>query len=167
MTTGDDQARRFRSADPVRLMDLLETAWGIICNARGGNWSCEPDDWQAAAAAFREEYHAALSDALTPGPALPDAGECRTFTGWRPAPRPEYAPAGLSHAGAAPDYWGCIFPDGTVVIRWATAFRSHSVWADYPAFYAVHGHPEYGTVITFADGQPAPDTTVADPVIPI
>jgi hypothetical protein len=42
------------------------------------------------------------------------------------------------------------------VIRWLTAYRSHSVWACWEDFYQVHGHPEYGTVIRFHDGGPVP-----------
>ena len=81
----------------------------------------------------------------------------RTFAGTRPQPPAEYRDKGITNAGTAPDYEGVIFGDGTVVIRWLTTFRSHSVWACWADFYQVHGHPEYGTVITFADGQPAPE----------
>ena len=38
-------------------MDLLESAWGIIANAGGGDWTTQTDDWQRAAARWREEYH--------------------------------------------------------------------------------------------------------------
>ena len=79
----------------------------------------------------------------------------RTFTGHRPQPPAEYQDKGITNSGTAPDYYGVIFPDGTVVIRWATAYQSHSIWASYADFYQVHGHPEYGTTIVFDDGQPA------------
>lgn len=81
---------------------------------------------------------------------------CRTFAGYRPAPPAEYVDKGITNAGTEPDYWGCIFPDGTVVVRWGTAFRSHSIWPDWDTFHQVHGHPEYGTLIYFDDGNPAP-----------
>lgn len=81
----------------------------------------------------------------------------RTFTGLRPSPPAEYAEKGITNIGMTPDYEGVIFGDGTVVLRWTTAFKSHSVWASYKDFYQVHGHPEYGTVIEFHDGQPAPE----------
>ncbi len=81
----------------------------------------------------------------------------RTFTGYRPQPPAEYAEKGITNSGAAADYEGAIFSDGTVVIRWQTAYRSHSVWACWGDFYQVHGHPEYGTVIEFDDGQPEPE----------
>ena len=80
----------------------------------------------------------------------------RTFSGYRPQPPAEYVSAGITNAGNLPDYEGVIFSDGTVVIRWLTEFRSHSVWATYADFYRVHGHPEYGTVIEFDDGCEMP-----------
>jgi len=30
------------------------------------------------------------------------------------------------------------------------------VWASWDDFYKIHGHPEYGTEITFADGGDPP-----------
>lgn len=81
----------------------------------------------------------------------------RAFAGSRPVPPQEYIGKGITNAGTEPDYEGVIFSDGTVAVRWLTAFRSHSVWADWKNFYEVHGHPEYGTVITFADGGDAPE----------
>jgi hypothetical protein len=80
----------------------------------------------------------------------------RMFTGYRPNPPSDYVDKGITNAGYTADYEGVIFSDGTVVIRWLTAFRSHSVWPDYATFYAVHGHPEYGTRIVFDDGYPDP-----------
>jgi hypothetical protein len=73
------------------------------------------------------------------------------FRGTRPQPREEYIGTGLTNNGASPDYEGVMFSDGTVVVRWLTEFRSHSVWKDWNDFYQVHGHPEYGTRITFYD----------------
>jgi hypothetical protein len=80
----------------------------------------------------------------------------RIFQGFRPSPPEEYTNKGITNGGWEPDYEGVIFSDGTVVIRWLTAFRSHSVWNDYNSFYQVHGHPEYGTRIVFADDGDAP-----------
>jgi hypothetical protein len=81
----------------------------------------------------------------------------RVFTAFRPQPPQEYRDKGITNAGAEADYEGVIFSDGTVVLRWLTEFRSHSVWTCWRDFYQVHGHPEYGTVIEFADGGEAPD----------
>lgn len=80
----------------------------------------------------------------------------RAFAGYRPVPPAEYVEKGITNKGDAPDYEGVIFSDGTVVLRWLTEYRSHSVWNSYAAFYQVHGHPEYGTEIRFHDGGPAP-----------
>lgn len=80
----------------------------------------------------------------------------RAFVGYRPQPPQEYVDKGITNAGGDADYEGAVFSDGTVVIRWLTQFRSHSVWADWNSFYQVHGHPEYGTRIEFADGGSAP-----------
>ena len=73
----------------------------------------------------------------------------KTFTGYRPSPPKDYADKGITNSGLTADYQGVIFDDGTVVIRWMTEYRSHSVWANFSDFYQVHGHPEYGTVIKF------------------
>jgi hypothetical protein len=81
----------------------------------------------------------------------------RGFTGYRPVPPAEYVEKGITNAGMTADYEGVVFSDGTVVIRWLTQFRSHSVWDGWNSFYKVHGHPEYGTKIEFADGGEAPD----------
>lgn len=79
----------------------------------------------------------------------------RTFAGYRPAPPEEYRDKGITNGGVVADYEGVIFSDGTVVIRWQTQYRSHSVWACWEDFYRVHGHPEYGTRIVFGDeGDP-------------
>lgn len=78
----------------------------------------------------------------------------RTFAGYRPIPPDDYVSKGITNASAeTPDYEGVIFSDGTVVIRWMTLFRSHSVWDCWDDFYQVHGHPEYGTRIIFGDQQ--------------
>lgn len=40
--------------------DLLELAWGVIANAGGGDWTTQTEEWQEAAARWRDRYHAAL-----------------------------------------------------------------------------------------------------------
>lgn len=80
----------------------------------------------------------------------------RIFTGYRPSPPEEYREKGITNAGLTADYEGAIFTDGTVVVRWLTEYRSHSVWACWNDFYQVHGHPEYGTKIEFEDGGDSP-----------
>lgn len=80
----------------------------------------------------------------------------RTFAGYRPDPPAEYVEKGITLSGAEPDYEGIVFSDGTVVLRWRTAYRSWSVWTSWGDFLHVHGHPEYGTRIEFDDGLPSP-----------
>lgn len=76
----------------------------------------------------------------------------RLFRGIRLNPPDEYKDKGITNSGMSADYEGVVFSDGTVVIRWLTEFRSHSVWNSYEDFYQVHGHPEYGTEIEWLFG---------------
>jgi hypothetical protein len=77
----------------------------------------------------------------------------RRFTGYRPAPPPEYLEKGVANAPDEPQYEGVVFSDGTVALRWRTAYRSTSLWGSYGDFYEVHGHPEYGTRIEWEDDR--------------
>jgi hypothetical protein len=61
----------------------------------------------------------------------------------------------------SPQYEGVIFSDGTVALRWMTPLRSTSIWPDIESALGVHGHPEYGTVIEWHDGEPHPYWTTA------
>lgn len=91
----------------------------------------------------------------------------RTFAGYRPLPPEVYHEKHLTNAGIgdvlSSDYEGVVFSDGRVVIRWQTEFSSISIWDSYYSFFHVHGHPEYGTVILFADGEPPPKTCCKHP----
>ncbi len=40
--------------------DLCNYGWTIICNVSEGDWTKQPEQWQDAAARFRDEYHALL-----------------------------------------------------------------------------------------------------------
>jgi hypothetical protein len=73
------------------------------------------------------------------------------FEGYRPSPPADYRAKGIAAAPDEIQYEGVIFSDGTVVLRWATEYRSHSVWASFGDFYQVHGHPEYDSRIKFLD----------------
>jgi hypothetical protein len=77
----------------------------------------------------------------------------RRFEGYRPNPPAEYVAQGITNSGTSTDYEGVVFSDGTVVVRWQTQYRSHSVWASWEDFYQVHGHPEYETEIRWLDGE--------------
>lgn len=67
------------------------------------------------------------------------------FRLYRPTP-PE-----LANAPDEVQLEGVEFSDGTVVVRWLTEYRSHSVWASFEDFERIHGHPEYGTVVIWLD----------------
>jgi hypothetical protein len=59
------------------------------------------------------------------------------------------------NADDQPQFEGVIWSDGSVTLRWLTACRSTSVWANLEDMLNIHGHPEYGTEIQWHDG-PAP-----------
>lgn len=44
----------------TKWMEIVESAWGIIANAGGGDWTKESADWREAAGKWRDEYHARL-----------------------------------------------------------------------------------------------------------
>ncbi len=44
----------------VLLNDLLESAWGLIANASGGDWDKATPEWRDAAVRWRDRYFAIL-----------------------------------------------------------------------------------------------------------
>ena len=52
-----------------------------------------------------------------------------------------------------PQFEGVVWSDGSVTLRWLTAARSTSVWANIEDCLNIHGHPEYGTHIIWHDGD--------------
>lgn len=58
------------------------------------------------------------------------------------------------NADDEPQFEGVIWSDGTVTLRWLTPIRAHSVWKSIYDALAIHGHPEYGTVIEWHDDDP-------------
>ena len=60
----------------------------------------------------------------------------------------------MKNADDVPQFEGVIWTDGTVTLRWLTPIRAHSVWACIYDALAIHGHPEYGTVIEWHDAPP-------------
>lgn len=53
----DDLAREKRVLwMQEREEELLESAWGIIANANGGNWDLETKEWKEAAEKWRDKY---------------------------------------------------------------------------------------------------------------
>jgi hypothetical protein len=83
----------------------------------------------------------------------------RRFTCYRPNPPAEYYQQGTANPPDEPQFEGAVFSDGSVAVRWLTQFRSTSIWNSWADLEQVHGHPEYGTYITWHDAEP--DT--ADP----
>lgn len=75
----------------------------------------------------------------------------RRFTAFRKNPPEKYLTGGYANAPDEPQYEGVVFSDGTCAVRWLTEHRSTSVWESYDELMAVHGHPEYGTVISWVD----------------
>jgi hypothetical protein len=70
MTENDATVREL--ADPsavpaAEMLDLLESAWGVIANA-GWDGLARPDSWQQAAERWRDKYHDILHRALHPEP---------------------------------------------------------------------------------------------------
>jgi hypothetical protein len=77
----------------------------------------------------------------------------RRFIGYRPqAPLTHYT-QGVANAPNQAQFEGVVFTDGTVAVRWLTQYQSTSLWTDWNTFYQVHGHPEYGTIIEWLDGD--------------
>jgi hypothetical protein len=74
----------------------------------------------------------------------------RTFTVHRYAsPSEATHPEGTVNPPNVPQFEGVEFSDGTVAIRWMTAFHSTSVWDSMDDMLAVHGHPEYESEVVW------------------
>ena len=58
------------------------------------------------------------------------------------------------NAPDAPQFEGVVFSDGRVAVRWLTAKRSVSVWDCMDDLLAIHGHPEYGSVLVWGQQEP-------------
>lgn len=61
---------------------------------------------------------------------------------------------GLQGPTNLPQYEGVEFTDGTVVVRWRTAFRSTSFWNSFDELMKVHGHlndAHYKTEVVWVD----------------
>jgi hypothetical protein len=51
-----------------------------------------------------------------------------------------------------PQFEGCVFSDGTCVVRWLTAVGSTSVFESFDALERIHGnkgHPDYQTEVVW------------------
>jgi hypothetical protein len=68
----------------------------------------------------------------------------------RDVPENTHGPGTVNPADE-PQFEGVVFSDGTVCVRWLTAFRSHSLWDSWDDLDNVHGHPEYGSYVEWLD----------------
>jgi len=75
----------------------------------------------------------------------------KRFEVYRPAPPQEYYEQGAANPPDEVQFEGVMFSDGTVCVRWLTEYRSVSVWADFETLMQIHGHPEYGTKVSWLD----------------
>ena len=75
----------------------------------------------------------------------------RRFKVYRPNPPEHYREGGFANAPDEVQFEGVEFSDGTVAVRWMTERRSTSLWASLEDLMAVHGHPEYGTLVNWLD----------------
>jgi hypothetical protein len=57
-----------------------------------------------------------------------------------------------------PQFEGVIFSDGRCAIRWLTAKGSTAVWDCFEDMMAIHGHPEYDSVLVWHDVIPGKET---------
>ena len=75
----------------------------------------------------------------------------RNFTMYRRNIPVETHDANQRNAPDEPQFEGVVFSDGRVAVRWLTAKRSCSVWDCMDDMLAIHGHPEYGSVLVWHD----------------
>ena len=87
----------------------------------------------------------------------------RRFTVYRRGDLSATHNANQVNAPSAPQFEGVVFTDGSCCVRWLTAMRSTSVWANFNDMWAVHGHAEdrYATEIVWHD------RAFATPTLPI
>jgi hypothetical protein len=60
----------------------------------------------------------------------------------RPQPPAEYLEKSTANPPDEPQYEGVVSTDGTVALRWRTAYRSTSLWASYNDFYRTASRPD-------------------------
>lgn len=70
----------------------------------------------------------------------------KTFTVYRKS-IPEHHNENQANPPDQPQFEGVVFSDKTVAIRWLTPKKSVSFWDNFEDMMAVHGHPEYDTVV--------------------
>ena len=75
----------------------------------------------------------------------------RTFTMYRREIPTETHDENQRNEPDEPQFEGVVFSDGRVAVRWLTTKRSVSVWDCMEDLLAIHGHPEYGSILVWHD----------------
>lgn len=95
----------------------------------------------------------------------------RRFTVYRRGDLSETHNANQVNPADQPQYEGVVFSDGTTVVRWLTAARSTSVWADFDTLWKIHGHDDanskHGTVIVWHDDADATPASVSQAAVEV
>lgn len=83
----------------------------------------------------------------------------KTFTVYRHNIPTETHTTDQANPPDEPQFEGVVFSDGVVAVRWLTARRSVSVWNNMEDLLAIHGHPEYGSVLVWDNGKEGKNET--------
>ena len=75
----------------------------------------------------------------------------RRFTMYRKNVPDATHDANQKNAPDEPQFAGVLFSDGRMAMRWLTAKRSTSCWDSFDDMMAIHGHPEYDSVLVWHD----------------
>ena len=82
----------------------------------------------------------------------------RTFTMYRRGDLSATHDENQANSPDEPQFEGVVFDDGHVAVRWMTAKRSTSCWDSLDDMLAIHGHPEYDSVLVWGDTRTERDT---------
>lgn len=83
--------------------------------------------------------------------AMPQGTSMRRFTMHRPNIPEGTHDENQANPSDQPQFEGIVFSDGRTVLHWLTAKQSVAVWDSFEDMMAVHGHPEFGSKITWHD----------------
>lgn len=74
----------------------------------------------------------------------------RNFQVYRPNQPEDREEKGLGNAPDEVAFEGTIFSDGTVAVRWLTAYGSTASFSSLEDLLAVHGHDDYDSIINYS-----------------
>jgi hypothetical protein len=77
----------------------------------------------------------------------------KTFIAYRPHITPNTHNDDQANPPNEPQFEGVVFKDGKCVIHWLTSKASISVFDSFEDMMAIHGHPEYGTLLVWGDNE--------------